>query len=52
MGCDARVWEQRARAKGRDADVPPPRVFWQKSVEVADSNADKFFGNDKELAIV
>jgi hypothetical protein len=31
---------------------PPPRVFLQKSPEVADSKADDFFGDDKEPAIV
>ena len=30
----------------------PPRVFLQKSVEVPDSTADEFFGDDKEFAIV
>jgi hypothetical protein len=31
---------------------PPTRVFLQKSVEVADSNEDDFFGSDKEFATV
>src|SRR5713226_521808 len=34
------------------AEGPPTRVFCKKSLEVADSRADDFFGDDKESARV
>jgi hypothetical protein len=33
-------------------DPTPTRVFWQKSVEVADSNVNKFLGVAKESVTV
>jgi hypothetical protein len=54
MGCAS---EERCTVDGlsngtRIGNIPPTRVFLQKSPEVADSKADDFFGDDKEPAIV
>jgi hypothetical protein len=46
-------WEQAAVLDSKGVrGHPPTRVFLRKSVEVADSNEDDFFGSDKEFATV
>jgi hypothetical protein len=36
--------------KGRFAEVPPPRVFCKKRLDLFDSKGVDFFGDDKEAA--
>jgi len=36
--------------KGRFAEVPPPRAFCKKRLDLLDSKGVDFFGDDKEAA--